>query len=464
MMGPVSARILVVDDSPTIRKVVGTILATRDFEPVLASDGEQALALLEEDGIDLVLLDFVMPRMNGYQFCRELRSHPKHKGLPVVLMSAKSDKIRGQFVQQTGAIDAITKPFDARGLIAVVEGALKRQEEGRARPIPDGLSMPEDEPLESLRPSRSLSDDPGLRRFQAAQEFAMALDKVLSPELLRVKGKPSDQSVSAALQRAVTPEALGAFSTLVRALSTGENAREVLAGDIGVISIAEVLQLLDLQQQSGALGVFTRKEEIILYLNKGRVDFASWRGLPDEFLLGRYLVVDGALKREDLNHVLENRAASRRLLGEMLVQLGLVKEEQVHKALVRQTSELVYEVVRWKAGRFSFTVAPDNPIATKAALGLEPGPLMMEGFRRVDEWRQIEGTFDFNEVLFPDPVAIERLDGNTNLTRQERSVLEAINGQRTIREILGEMEGGSFELCKIMFQFLNSRLVRRRAG
>ncbi len=83
-----------------------------------------------------MLLDFVMPRMNGYQFCRELRAHPELKNLPVVLMSAKGDKIRGQFVQQTGATDAITKPFDARGLVAVVEAALKKQEEGRARPVP----------------------------------------------------------------------------------------------------------------------------------------------------------------------------------------------------------------------------------------------------------------------------------------------------------------------------------------
>src|SRR3954464_14736112 len=140
-----SARILVVDDSPTIRKVVGAILEARAYQALLAVDGQDALELLANEKVDLVLLDFVMPRMNGYQFCRELRAHPELKNLPVVLMSAKGDKIRGQFVQQTGAIDAITKPFDARGLIAVVEGALKKHTEGRARPVPDAAAMPEDE-------------------------------------------------------------------------------------------------------------------------------------------------------------------------------------------------------------------------------------------------------------------------------------------------------------------------------
>src|SRR5687767_708848 len=115
-----SARILVVDDSATIRKVVAAILSAHDFEPLLAADGAEALTLLESESVDLVLLDFVMPRMNGYQFCRHLRASREHHALPVVLMSAKGDKIRGQFVQQTGAVDAIAKPFDARGLLAVV--------------------------------------------------------------------------------------------------------------------------------------------------------------------------------------------------------------------------------------------------------------------------------------------------------------------------------------------------------
>ena len=121
-----AARVLVVDDSPTIRKLVSAILARHDYEAAQAPDGQAGLDRLRQGGVDLVLLDFVMPRMNGYQFCREMRADETLRHLPVVLMSAKGDKIRGQFVQQTGAIDAITKPFDARGLLAVVEGALQK--------------------------------------------------------------------------------------------------------------------------------------------------------------------------------------------------------------------------------------------------------------------------------------------------------------------------------------------------
>ena len=129
-----TSRILVVDDSPTIRRVVSAILERHGYEAALASDGEDALHALQSGEVkaDLILLDFVMPRMNGYQFCRALRADVELSMTPVVLMSAKSDRIRDQFVQQTGAMDAITKPFDAQALVAVVENVLRRVNSGRA--------------------------------------------------------------------------------------------------------------------------------------------------------------------------------------------------------------------------------------------------------------------------------------------------------------------------------------------
>ncbi len=461
------ARILVVDDSPTIRKVVATILAAQDYEAITAEDGQAALAKLKAgEEIDLVLLDFVMPRMNGYQFCRELRAQPDRKSLPVVLMSAKGDRIRGQFVQQTGAIDAITKPFDARGLIAVVEGALKKHEEGRGRPVPEASAMPDDETIaEAMAPSLAVpSDDPALRRSQTALEFGSALARLVTPELVRVTGGSADSKrFTEAIQHAITPENMGTLSVLLRALDFGENTQEVLAGDIAVISIAEILQLLHLQHQTGALLITNRKSEITLFVREGNIDFARSRGVRDEFLLGRYLVESGAISREDLDTVLAQRSGSRRLLGDVLKELGLVEPEAITHAVTRQASELVYEVVRWKTGRFTFTVGIPPEVST-VRLGLSTSALVMEGFRRVDEWRLIEGTFDFEEVLARDEGAIERVGTESKLTKREQAVLEAIDGERTVREIVDFMEGSSFELCKIIYQFLNSRLVRRRSN
>jgi CheY-like chemotaxis protein len=462
------ARVLVVDDSPTIRRVVATILERRSFEPIVAEDGQDALDKLDEGKVDLILLDFVMPRMNGYQFCRELRSRPEHKALPIVLMSAKGDKIRGQFVQQTGAVDAITKPFDARGLVAVIEGALKKHEEGRSRPIPDVETMPEEDALVGSipPPPPSPGQEAGQNGAPAERQFAASLAQLLVPELVKVRGVPkdADDRIGEAIQRAVTPEAMRTLSVLMRTSTLGEPSQEVLSGDISVISIAEILQLLQLQRQTGALTVSTRNREITMYVREGTIDLATVHGLRDEFLIGRYLVELGVVTRNELNTVVKNRAGSKRLLGEMLINLGMVGDEQVEKALIRQTSELVYEVVRWKNGRFTFNAGATSPAAEKAKLGLASGGLVMEGFRRVDEWRLIEGSFDFEEVLFRDQVAIAASVDDSKLTKIERDVLAAIDGERTVREIVDHMSGSSFEVCKILYQFLNSRLVRRQAA
>jgi DNA-binding response OmpR family regulator len=456
-----SARILVVDDSPTIRKVVASILKTRSYEPVLAEDGRAALDMLQSENVDLILLDFVMPRMNGYQFCRELRNSDSLKGLPVVLMSAKGDKIRGQFGLQTGAVDAITKPFDARGLIAVVESALKRSKEGRVVQLSDVDVLDDDDWTSESHPS--LSADPAVRRGQAAAVVSTAIEEVLVPVLTRRAAKDII-GYRTAIQEAVTAATVERLSLLLRSVDLGEKHHEVLSGDLSVISIAEVLQLLALQRQSGALSVFNRRTEITLFVNNGDVDFGAWKGLRDEFLLGRLLVASGAVSRETLQQVLDSKGAGQRLLGETLVQQGHATEQQIKTALVQQTSELVYELARWNKGRFGFHIGVENPIAQKAQLGLPSGALVMEGFRRTDEWRLIEGSFDFDEVLHRDQGAIERVGAQSKLTKRERAVLQAIDGERTVREIVDQMGGSSFELCKILYQFLNSRLVRRQAA
>lgn len=465
-----STRVLVVDDSPTIRKVVSHLLDANGYETLTADNGEDAIQKLRGEKVDLVLTDFVMPRMNGYQFCREVRGDPALHNLPIVLMSAKGDKIRGQFVEQTGAMDAITKPFDPLALVAVIENALARHKAGAVRTDPP---PPSSDPSrrdsapsapEMLAVDLELSDDPGLRRSQIAQRFAAAVGKMIAPSLAAPDGAGSDDKVQATVKKALSVERVGSLAGLLRTLDFGADSRVILSGDLSCISIAEVLQMLELQRQTGALSIASTNAEITLYIRDGMLDLAQARGLPAWYRLGRYFVRQGVISQEELSHFLEHRAGSKRLIGDALLQLDMVTETQVADALRMQTSELVYEVVGWKQGRFTFTRDATCPEATLAQLGLAPGGIVMEGFRRVDEWRLIEGSFDFDDTLQRDTSAAERLTGSADLTEQERVVLDAIDGQRTVRQILDHVHGSTFDVCKILYQFLNSRMVRRRAA
>src|SRR5689334_12374585 len=126
------ALVLVIDDSPTIVKVVQLVLTKAGFEVRTASDGEAGLAAARQSPPDLILLDFVMPRMNGYQFCRELMADARLKDIPVVLMSAKGDQVGERFVKVMGIVDYITKPFSPEAITAVVQHTIAKY--GTRRP------------------------------------------------------------------------------------------------------------------------------------------------------------------------------------------------------------------------------------------------------------------------------------------------------------------------------------------
>ena len=450
--------VLVVDDSPTIRKVVVRQLQARGYEALTASDGAVALSILQHRAVDVVLMDFVLPGMNGIQVCRALRANPATAAIPVVLMSAKAEKIRRQALQQAGAVDAITKPFDPLALQAVIEQAVaKPQREARSDPPPES-----EDTLDLARVEAA--PDAETRDREVASLFSKALSQALFVKLSQLGLTGDRAELTRAFAESLSPDNLKGLAGLLGLLNSRRDSTAVLAGDLGFISIAEVMQMLELQRQTGVLKITFGTQEIAFFFGEGRIDMAKSTNLPSSFLLGRFLVEDGVVDRKRLETLLGEPDAASRLLGETMVERRLAGDQQIREALRRQTSELVYEAVRWKNGRFMFHVGQSSPEATLAHLTMAPGALLMEGFRRVDEWQLIEGSFQFDDVLVPDRVALERLGERPELTAQEELVLSAVNGQRSVRQIVDEVDASTFDVCKSLHQFLSSGLVRRKSS
>jgi twitching motility two-component system response regulator PilG len=113
--------ILTVDDSPTVRRIVASTLERRGYRVVMAADGVQALAVLQEVVPNLIFLDVTMPHLDGYKLCRAIKGNDLTKGVPVVMLSGKDgllDKARGMIA---GATEYLTKPFEPRTLVGTVE-------------------------------------------------------------------------------------------------------------------------------------------------------------------------------------------------------------------------------------------------------------------------------------------------------------------------------------------------------
>jgi DNA-binding response OmpR family regulator len=452
------SRILVVDDSPTILKVVASILARSGYEPEIARDGSLGLKAIAEQGpFDLVLLDFVMPRMNGYQFCRELRSNPRYKAVPVLLMSAKGDRIREQFVQQTGAIDAITKPFDARGLVAAVEGALGKVKAGRGPIVPEGETMPEESSLteEESRPSVL----PRRLEKQAIEQLVRHVSAIVTPALvdMHASERAKPEAVDKVIARTLSHAPLDALIVSMRDASSA-TTKEVLSGDLALIPLAEVLQLLQVQRQSGVMRVLSGARGLHIFVKEGLVQLAKAGADKTEFRLGRYFVEMGLMTRPEVEAAAESAKRSGRRLGDELVAQGKVTDAQRREALTKQTSELMYDLVRWQYGRFWFTRDPLATEADDAKLALGVSGLVLEGFRRVDEWRLMEGTIVWDQVVVVDDGALERV--GESLSRAERMIVDAVDGRRTITQILAISELGRFDAVRVVYQFLSSRVLR----
>jgi two-component system alkaline phosphatase synthesis response regulator PhoP len=117
-------RILVVDDEIYIVHILDFSLGMEGYEVVTALDGEEALRKVQECKPDLVVLDIMMPKMDGYETCKTLKSEESTKHIPVILLSAKGRNVDMQTGYDVGADDYITKPFSPRKLVDRINAML----------------------------------------------------------------------------------------------------------------------------------------------------------------------------------------------------------------------------------------------------------------------------------------------------------------------------------------------------
>lgn len=120
-------KILLIEDEPSQVMMVKFRLEANNFDVVAACDGEEGLKKAYEEKPDLILLDVVMPKINGYEVCRRLKRSPETQNIPVLLFTASAGpNIKGK-ARACGADNYITKPFDAADLVGKIKALLKEK-------------------------------------------------------------------------------------------------------------------------------------------------------------------------------------------------------------------------------------------------------------------------------------------------------------------------------------------------
>ena len=126
-----SSRVLIVEDEPDIRELVVHHLKREGYQVSAAASGEEALRQVQAVPPDLVLLDLMMPAMDGLEVCRRLRQDPATASLPIVMLTAKGDEVDRVLGLEIGADDYVVKPFSPKELLARVRAVVRR-----SRPAP----------------------------------------------------------------------------------------------------------------------------------------------------------------------------------------------------------------------------------------------------------------------------------------------------------------------------------------
>ena len=182
--------VLLVEDEPAQREVLSYNLEADGFRVTTAENGEEALLLVDEEAPDLIVLDWMLPNVSGIEVCRQLKTRPETRGVPILMLSARSeevDRVRGL---ETGADDYVVKPYSVIELMARVRALLRR-----TRPSAVGQRLEYEDIMLDSETHRVTRDDKPLKlgptEFRLLSTFMEKPGRVWSREQLldRVWGR-----------------------------------------------------------------------------------------------------------------------------------------------------------------------------------------------------------------------------------------------------------------------------------
>lgn len=238
-----------------------------------------------------------------------------------------------------------------------------------------------------------------------------------------------------------------------------------IEGPLRELGIHDVFQLLDLSRKTGRLRVSSalRDNEGMVYFREGRVVAATIRSNPHP--LGVLLLRSARITETDLARAraAQQEPTEHRRLGEILVDEGAITPRELERAILRQIEAVVFELLSWQEGFFSFVEEAVDQAGAHATVSLPTESLLMEGARRLDEWTQIQERVPHLGVVpvFAEPAAdtsAPRLD----LLPNEWEVLAMIDGRRDLRLIATGLARSEFEVARIAFGLVTIAVIEVR--
>ncbi|HSI03028.1 MAG: response regulator [Myxococcota bacterium] len=414
-------KILVVDDDRAVQTMLVDLLEERGYEVDTSRNGRQALERLREGDIDLLLLDVLIPHINGFALLEQLRGDAELTDLPVIMMSGiyRSRNHRSEMAQRFGVIEYLDKPLQPTQLLGLVEDAVGPGQKKRRATERDEVSVVEEPPL--------------IERSSAAPLSARE-ERLVEPEAREEKAE-----VEAAAREEFKPSAF------------------LLQGSIKKTPVAPVLGKLWRQKETGALLLRNDKVKKIIYMDAGEV-VAVKSNLVSE-CLGRLLVRERLITADQCTESIKRMKSSGKRQGQVLVEMNVVTDKNLQFGLEMQLETKLFEVFLWDAGeyRFNSSIAPE--MRDGIQIEWRGGALIVEGIRRAfDETRLRSMMVPILDVplTYRDPQIDLR---GLRFSKPELDALQLLRDGRTTRELLGTMPLDPPDALRVIYTLIALDLI-----
>lgn len=420
-------KVVVIDDSPIARRLAMATLSEEGYKVYTAEDGEEGYKLAEEILPNVVLVDFIMPRMNGYQFCKMMRDNEALRNIPIILVTAKGEDAGEQFRKKFGVCDYLIKPFEPSELVDKVntiqtwdasemcpepapEEIFEQQINDKTPVEDDVIRIDEDLSLKEALPSDFIkieedyaeikpvdieSDDSNLRSVEidnAMNELNsfirdphFAADEKpheITPEPYAGQSSESvEQIVQKVLQKELSSILKSSFAAQQGAMPAPADA--ILSGELSDFNIFDIFQLVDSAQLTGNMSVSAGQSLYIIYFEQGRIVYAAASAEQGGLLFGDFVEKRIGISREVFTRVAETARAKSISLYRAFLEEGVLSRDELLSLIRDKTDDAVCAILELDAGKFYFQKAALPADLRDIPIRLKPAQVILEGVKRV---------------------------------------------------------------------------------
>ncbi len=399
-MSTETPRVLIVDDSPTVRRLGELILSQQGYSVHTAEDGEQGLEVARRVKPDAILVDFVMPKMNGHTFCTLLRQDDEMKNVPLILISSKGEAVGEAFEKEFGVVHYFSKPFEPDDLVNKLEEVL-----GSAKGGESDAGTAEEQAGTAPAVIENIVDKVLRQYFQ--KDFPLLMRNVLSDTL-------SDAGLVA-------------------------KSGMVLSGDLSQIMLPDIINFAYNSRLSGRLTVFSREVFGEIYIEEGNFIFAtsSRKGSRNIFLTD-LLIKDGRLtaNSEVLNDCVAEARSRNIPIGRILVERNFLTNDELMDYLQQHAQDAFGSTLDVKEGNFFLEqdVLPTN--LQDLTIRVPLINVLMEGLSHLDEKHLAASEFKDEKMVLVRLITNEDALDTVNLKPRELELFGLIDGKKSLREII----------------------------